>query len=143
MPSFIRLSTDQVAYCICLFFVALSLWAVRNLLAGSIGRALEAVRDQPMAAAAMGVDVASAKAAAFAVSAMLAGLSGALSAMLTLFVSPDGFNVFLSISLLVGAVVGGLANPRGSASSARRSLSLSLMSVRACPKPFLPPTARS
>ncbi len=113
MPSFIRLSTDQVAYCICLFFVALSLWAVRNLLAGSIGRALEAVRDQPMAAAAMGVDVASAKAAAFAVSAMLAGLSGALSAMLTLFVSPDGFNVFLSISLLVGAVVGGLANPLG------------------------------
>jgi branched-chain amino acid transport system permease protein len=107
-PKWLHLTNDQFQYVICLFFVCLSLLLVHNLLKGRTGRALESIREHSMAASAMGVDVAKTKAKIFAVSAMLAGLSGALIAILTQFVSPDGFNFFMSISLLVGAVVGGL-----------------------------------
>lgn len=108
VPGFLRLSSDQWLYAICLFSAGLCMWLVNNMLRGRSGRALESIRDHSMAASAMGIDVPGTKARIFAISAMLAGLSGALSAMLTQFVSPDGFNFFLSISLMVGAVVGGL-----------------------------------
>lgn len=107
-PPFLHLSNDQWLYIVCLASVCLCLWLVSNMLRGRTGRALEAIREQSTAAGALGIDVAQTKAKIFGVSAMLAGLSGALSAMLTQFVSPDGFNFFLSISLMVGAVVGGL-----------------------------------
>ena len=45
----------------------------------------------------------------FGVSAMITGVAGALGALAVQFVGPDSFGVFLSISLLVGIVVGGLA----------------------------------
>lgn len=107
-PAWLHVSADQWLYAISLFAVGLCLLLAHNLLRGRTGRALESIREHAMAASAMGVDVAQTKAKIFAVSAMLAGLSGALSAVLTQFVSPDGFNFFMSISLLVGAVVGGL-----------------------------------
>jgi branched-chain amino acid transport system permease protein len=47
------------------------------------------------------------------VSALYTGIAGALSAIVIQFVAPDSFNVFLSISLLVGIVVGGLASISG------------------------------
>jgi branched-chain amino acid transport system permease protein len=56
----------------------------------------------------MGVDLTHHKAMAFAVSAAFTGVGGALSAIAVQFVSPDSFTVFLSISLLVGVVVGGI-----------------------------------
>ena len=102
------LTSDQWLYVVCLATTGLSLWVVSNILRGRTGRALESIHEHPLAASAMGIDVPLTKARVFALSAMLAGISGALSTMLTQYVSPDGFNFFLSISLLVGAVIGGL-----------------------------------
>jgi branched-chain amino acid transport system permease protein len=85
----------------------------RNLLRGRIGRAMVAIRDNPIAAEAMGIDIALYKSLTFGVSAMFTGVGGALGAIAVQFVAPDSFNVFLSIAFLVGVVVGGLATVQG------------------------------
>ncbi|HEY5900312.1 MAG TPA: branched-chain amino acid ABC transporter permease [Burkholderiales bacterium] len=84
-----------------------------NLLRGRIGRALIAIRDQHIAAEAMGIHNALYKSFAFGVSAMYTGIAGALGAIAVQFVAPDSFNIFLSIVFLVGIVVGGLASISG------------------------------
>ncbi|MBC5785991.1 branched-chain amino acid ABC transporter permease [Ramlibacter sp. USB13] len=84
-----------------------------NLLRGRVGRALIAIRDQPIAAATMGIDNSLYKSLAFGVSAMFTGVAGGLGAVAVAFVAPDSFTIFLSISLLVGMVVGGLASITG------------------------------
>jgi ABC-type branched-subunit amino acid transport system permease subunit len=84
-----------------------------NLLRGRVGRALIAIRDHPIAATAMGINLPVFKSMTFGVSAGITGVAGALGAIVVAFVSPDSFTVFLSIFLLVGVVVGGLASIPG------------------------------
>ena len=84
-----------------------------NLLRGRIGRAMVAIRDQPIAAQAMGVNTALVKSLTFGVSALYTGIAGALGAIAIQFVAPDSFDFFLSITLVVGVVVGGLASISG------------------------------
>jgi branched-chain amino acid transport system permease protein len=84
-----------------------------NLLRGRIGRAMIAVRDHPIAASAMGINLTMVKSLTFGVSAGITGVAGALGAIVVAFVSPDSFTVNLSIFLLVGVVVGGLASIPG------------------------------
>jgi len=84
-----------------------------NLLRGRVGRALIAIRDQPVAAAVMGINLPMFKSLTFGVSAAFTGVAGALGAVVIAFVSPDSFQVTLSIFLLVGLVVGGLASIPG------------------------------
>ena len=72
-----------------------------------------AIRDQPIAAQAMGVNTALVKSLTFGVSALYTGVAGALGAIAVQFVAPDSFDIFLSITLLVGVVVGGLASISG------------------------------
>lgn len=112
-PFGLPLDADQWLYFFCLA-VALALFAVaRNLLRGSVGLNLVAVRDHPIAAQAMGVDNARIKTVTFGISALYTSVGGALSAIVVQFVAPDSFSVFLSITLLVGAVVGGLSSLSG------------------------------
>jgi branched-chain amino acid transport system permease protein len=61
----------------------------------------------------MGVNNAMVKSLTFGVSAMYTGVAGALGAIAIQFVAPDSFNIFLSITLLIGIVVGGLASIQG------------------------------
>jgi branched-chain amino acid transport system permease protein len=101
-----------------LYFVALALAIVMfaiawNILRGRVGRALIAIRDQPIAATAMGINLPVFKSITFGVSAAYTGVAGALGAVVVAFVSPDSFTFFLSISLLVGVVIGGLASIPG------------------------------
>ncbi|MEJ5989026.1 branched-chain amino acid ABC transporter permease [Ramlibacter sp. PS3R-8] len=112
-PPGIPLSQDQWLYFFTLFWVVLLFFAAWNLLRGRIGRALVAIRDQPIAAQAMGVNTAMYKSLTFGVSALYTGVAGALSAIAVQFASPDSFSVFLSLTLLVGVVVGGLASISG------------------------------
>ncbi|HSB21862.1 MAG TPA: branched-chain amino acid ABC transporter permease [Burkholderiaceae bacterium] len=84
-----------------------------NLLRGRVGRALIAIRDHPIAAATMGINLPMFKSLTFGVSAAFTGVGGALGAIAIAFVSPDSFLLPLSIFLLVGMVVGGLASIPG------------------------------
>jgi branched-chain amino acid transport system permease protein len=107
------LSEDRWLYFVILA-IALSLfWMAHNLLSGRVGRAIMAIRDQPTAAAALGVNLTIVKTATFGLSAAYTGVAGALSALAVAYIAPDSFPAFLSISLLVGVVVGGLGSISG------------------------------
>jgi branched-chain amino acid transport system permease protein len=79
-----------------------------NLLKSRSGRAFMAIRDNEIAASAMGVDVALYKTLAFGVSAGITGVAGGLGAIAVQFVAPDGYTITLAISLFLGMVVGGV-----------------------------------
>jgi branched-chain amino acid transport system permease protein len=112
-PFGLPLNADQWLYFFTLAVAAAMFVIGRNLLRGRIGRAMVAIRDNPIAAEAMGIDIALYKSLTFGVSAMFTGIGGALGAIAVQFVSPDSFNVFLSIAFLVGIVVGGLGTLQG------------------------------
>ncbi|SEA72296.1 branched-chain amino acid ABC transporter permease [Variovorax sp. YR216] len=112
-PEWTGLTQDQWLYFVVLATLLLLFAIGWNLLRGRIGRAMVAIRDQPIAAQAMGVNTAMVKSLTFGVSAMYTGIAGALGAIVIQFVAPDSFSIFLSISLVVGVVVGGLASIQG------------------------------
>ena len=109
-PFALPLTPDQWLYFLCLACAALSFWVAANLVHGRIGRAIVAIRDHPIAAETMGINISFYKAMCFGVSALYAGVAGALGSIVVGFVSPDSFGLFLSLSFLVGIVVGGLAS---------------------------------
>jgi branched-chain amino acid transport system permease protein len=106
-PFGLPLNTDQWLYFFCLFWTVVMFLVGWNLLRGRTGRAMVAIRDHPIAASTMGINTALYKSLTFGVSAMFTGVAGALGALWAEFVSPDSFDVFLSIRFLVGIVIGG------------------------------------
>jgi branched-chain amino acid transport system permease protein len=84
-----------------------------NLHYSRIGRNWRAVRDDDVAAALDGINVAAARIRAFVVSATCAGIAGALLAIVTGLVAPGAFTITLSIALLTAAVIGGLGTLPG------------------------------
>ena len=109
-PAGIPLSEDQWWHLVVLFVLLLTFWLGRNLSQGRSARALRALKDQEIAAATMGIRVAVYKTLIFGVSAAFAGIAGSLTGLLSDFVAPDGYGVFFSILLLIGAVAGGLGS---------------------------------
>ena len=112
-PEWSGLTQDQWLYFVVLVCTVALFIIGWNILRGRMGRAMVAIRDQPIAAQAMGVNTAMIKSLTFGVSAMYTGIAGALGAIVIQFVAPDSFNVFLSITLVVGVVIGGLASIPG------------------------------
>ena len=78
-----------------------------NLVRGRQGNVWRAVRDDPVAAAVSGMSPALAKVSAFAVSSFFAALAGGVFAQVLAYVGPGAFALGLSLSLLVGVVLGG------------------------------------
>ena len=108
VPAFVPLTPPVWTYYFVLAVGLLLYWAAQNLVDSRTGRALMAIRDNPIAARAMGINLAMYKATAFGISALITGVAGALSAMVVKFVAPDSFTFFLSVALLVGLVIGGV-----------------------------------
>lgn len=111
VPFGLPLSYDQWIFLLALAFLILLYVLAANLLRGRIGRAVLAIRDHPIAAQAMGVDAASCKALIFGISALYAGIAGALSGLALLYVLPAGLHV--SLGFLIGSAVGGIASLSG------------------------------
>jgi branched-chain amino acid transport system permease protein len=112
-PAFWPLGADHWLYLLALGWALGCFWAVRNLVDSRVGRALVAIRESGVAASTMGIHRPAFTAIAFGASALITGVAGALSALAAQYVSPDSFPPFLSISFLVGLVVGGVARPAG------------------------------
>jgi branched-chain amino acid transport system permease protein len=112
-PFGLPLSADQWLYLLALAVLIVLFVLATNLLGGRTGRAIVAIRDHPIAAATMGINTALYKSLTFGVSAAYTGVAGALSAIAVAFVAPDAYGVFLSITFLVGIVIGGLASVSG------------------------------
>src|SRR5205807_7027208 len=107
-PLGIGLTNEQWVYYLSLIIAVLLFLFARAMLGGATGRAFRAIRDSETAAAASGVSLTYYKTLAFGVSAFYAGIAGSLFAIITAYVSPDSFDLPLSLGLLVGVVVGGL-----------------------------------
>jgi branched-chain amino acid transport system permease protein len=112
-PFGLSLNPDQWLYFVTLGVLVLLFWLGTNLMKGRIGRAVVAIRDNHIAAEAMGINTALYKSLVFGVSAAYTGVAGALSASIIAYVAPDSFNVFLSVTLLIGSVIGGLTSISG------------------------------
>jgi branched-chain amino acid transport system permease protein len=113
-PDFLSMiDSDQWLYYLTLIVIVLMFWAAANLVRSRSGRAIMAIRDNPIAASAMGINASLYKTLTFGVSALYTGVAGALSALAVQFVAPDSFTIFLSISMLVGLVIGGVGSIPG------------------------------
>lgn len=88
-------------------------FAALNLIRGRQGRVWKAVRDDPIAAAVVGISPSGSKVSAFVVSSLFAALAGAVFAQILSFVGPGAFGLGLSLSLLVGIVLGGRSSLLG------------------------------
>jgi branched-chain amino acid transport system permease protein len=105
--------SNEAFYFLCLAFLVGGLWLTSNLLRSPTGRAWVAIRDSEIAAQSMGVNLAVYKTMAFAYSAALMGVAGALFAHKVGYLAPDIFTVLLSIQFLLMVVVGGLGSLHG------------------------------
>jgi branched-chain amino acid transport system permease protein len=112
-PPELGIDRDRWLYLVVLVVLILAMRVAANLLHGRTGRAFVAIRDHPIAAAAMGIDTARYKTLAFGISTLFTGVAGALAAIVIGYVSPEGYSLFLSISFLVGSAVGGIATIGG------------------------------
>jgi len=107
------LNDSQWIYFLSLAIAAMLYVVARRILSGALRRSLVATRDNQLVAAVMGVNRPRLATATFAMSSLYAGVAGSLYAMIVGFVSPDTFNPMMSLSLFVGAVVGGITSLRG------------------------------
>lgn len=112
-PAYVPLDDSQWIYFVSLAIAAVLYVVARRILSGPLRRALVAARDNQLVAAVMGVNRARLTTATFAMSSLYAGVAGSLYALIVGFVSPDTFNVMMSLSLFVGAVVGGITSLSG------------------------------
>jgi branched-chain amino acid transport system permease protein len=104
---------DQWLYYFTLIIVLIMFACAAALIHSRTGRAIMAIRDNPIAASAMGINTSLYKTLTFGVSALYTGIAGALGALAIAFVAPDSFTIFLSISFLVGLVIGGIGSIPG------------------------------
>jgi len=110
----LSLAEPRVYCALCLLAATAVVVAVRNLTRSRVGRAFVAIRDNDTAAEAMGVGLVKYKTMAFALSAFITGLAGALYAHLVDRINPSTFNLVMSIELLVMVLIGGLGSVLGS-----------------------------
>lgn len=112
-PFGLPLTADQWLYLFTLAVAAFLYACAFNLIASRTGRTIVAIRDNPIAASAMGINVALHKSLVFGVSALYTGVAGALGAIAIQFVAPDSFTFALAVALFVGLVVGGVGSIPG------------------------------
>jgi len=112
------LATDTARYYLVLVVGAVMMWAAGNLARTRTGRALLALRESEVAAQASGIHVARYKTLAFAISALYTGVAGGLFAFVVGFLSPDAFDVFLSVDFVAMIILGGLGSVPGSVAGA-------------------------
>jgi branched-chain amino acid transport system permease protein len=112
-PFGLPLNSDQWLYFFTVAIAALMYVCAVNLVRSRTGRAIVAIRENPIAASAMGINVALYKSLTFGVSALYTGVAGALGAIAVQFVAPDSFTFQLSIVLFVGLVIGGVGSIPG------------------------------
>src|SRR5271169_4891124 len=113
VPGFLPIDTDQWLYYFTLAVVLVMFAGASSLVKSRTGRAIMAIRDHEIAAAAMGINAPLYKTLTFGVSALYTGVAGALGALAVQFVAPDSFSLFLSIYFLVGLILGGMGSLPG------------------------------
>jgi len=105
---------DPVAYYVLVvIMVIVAVILVTNLHRSRLGRAWMAIREDEVAAAAMGINTVTTKLLAFAIGASFSGFAGAYYGASFGLVSPDSFLFVVSVTVLVMVVLGGMGNITG------------------------------
>jgi branched-chain amino acid transport system permease protein len=107
------LTSDRWLFLQSLVLLGAGVWIAGNIIASRSGRALRATRDHDLAAAAQGIDVASARSVVTGLAGGYLALAGCLSAMQYGYVGPVAYNFGLSVQMLFGLVVGGMHSMAG------------------------------
>jgi len=94
-------------------FVIITIVTVRNITKSSYGRAFISIRDDEIAAEAMGVDTTRFKVLSFVIGSMFAGIAGALFGHFTMYLHPNSFTFIKSIEIIIMIVIGGLGSIPG------------------------------
>lgn len=93
--------------------VLVTIVSVHNLVHSSYGRAFISVRDDEIAAEAMGVDTTRIKVMSFVISSMFAGIAGSLFGHYTMYLHPNSFLFTTSFNIIIMIVIGGLGSTEG------------------------------
>ena len=127
---------EWTMYYLALGLLVLVMVGILNLLRSPTGRAFVAIRDSEISAQSMGINLARTKTAAFALSAAITGMAGALYAHKLVFISPEQFNILLSIELAMMIFIGGIGSLHGAIYGA--IFLIALPQLIAVAKDFLP-----
>jgi branched-chain amino acid transport system permease protein len=107
-------TSGQEYFLLILLVLTISALFVYNVMRSRAGRAFQAVRDNEVGAAIMGVNLFEAKMGAFILSSFLAGIAGALLASYSRYIIPNYWDLALSIQFVAAIIVGGIASVWGS-----------------------------
>jgi len=94
-------------------FVLVTIVVIHNLVHSGFGRAFVSIRDDEIAAEAMGVDTTRYKILSFVISSMFAGIAGGLFGHFTMYLHPNSFTFLASFYVIIMIVVGGLGSIEG------------------------------
>jgi branched-chain amino acid transport system permease protein len=108
------LSNDRTFYYVIFVSLGLMTWIASNLVRTKYGRAFIAIRDNDRAAEGMGIPIFSYKLLSFGISSFYAGLAGALYGFYIMSVTPEHFNLWLSVQFIAMIIIGGLGSIPGS-----------------------------
>jgi branched-chain amino acid transport system permease protein len=134
---------DRLLFGIIIGSTLLLTWLMWRLIHSRIGAAFHAIRDQEMAAAAVGIDLAKYKTLSFAISAAYAGLAGGFWALLLGFIQPGMFSFMMSVVFLAGIALGGLGKVSGSILGAGVMTYLSLRLEQVIDWPLVGPVLKA
>lgn len=109
-----QFTTNQLYFVLLVVVLVVSAMFIANVMRSRAGRAFQAVRDNEVGAAIMGVNLFEAKMGAFILSSFLAGVAGALWASYPGFAAPNTWSLILSIQFVAAILIGGVASVWGS-----------------------------
>jgi branched-chain amino acid transport system permease protein len=92
---------------------AITIYVIGNLVSSTYGRGFLGVRDDELAAEAMGINTTKYKVVAFVISAFFAGLAGGLYAHFFQYITPEGFNFLKSVDVVIMVILGGMGSTLG------------------------------
>lgn len=113
-----EMTTKLQSYFFIMVFVILGIIVVNNLMRSNVGRRFAAVKDDPLAASVMGINVTSTKLLAFAICAIFAGVAGTLYGSYASYITPSTFIQALQTNFLLMIVLGGLGSTWGAVTGA-------------------------
>lgn len=109
MRGIIKLTTFPWVF----FLVVIACIVLRNLIFSGVGRALLSIREDELAAEAVGINTTRYKTLGFVIGCMFAGVAGGLYAHLYTYLNPDNFDFLKSIDVLLIVVIGGMGSISG------------------------------
>ncbi len=109
----IELDSDHAFFFLIFISLIVLTWVMVNLIRTRFGRALVAIRDNDRAAEGMGIPIFKYKLLAFGISSFYAGFAGALFAFYMMTITPEPFNMWLSIEFIAMIIIGGLGSVSG------------------------------